>query len=67
VLDHLAHRGVEPAGGVDLQDDELGLVFRGARERAAHEVRARRADRAFHRDDQHGRGLRKQLAGEEYS
>ena len=45
-LDDLAHRGIEPAGCVDLQHDELRAFAIGAREPARHIIGGRRSDRA---------------------
>ena len=56
VLDHLAHRGVEPAGRVHLQNDELRLVFGRARKGTPDEIGAGGPNRSFDRDNQNALG-----------
>jgi hypothetical protein len=56
VLDHLAHRGVEPAGRIHLQDHELRLFFCRARKGTPDEIGACRPDRAFDRNDKDALG-----------
>ena len=44
VLDDDAHGGVEPAGGIHLQDHERGVGILGLGEPAVHVIRGRRTD-----------------------
>ena len=54
--DDLAHRGVEPARGVDAQQHQLRPVLFGAQDAAHDVVGAGRADRALQPQQQHRRG-----------
>jgi hypothetical protein len=55
-LDDLAHRAVQPAGGIELQHHERGLPALGLLESALDVVDGRRADRAAYIEHQHGSG-----------
>ena len=55
-LDDVAHGGVESAGRVNLEHDELRAVAFGASETTGHEIGCRRTDRASQRQNHHWRG-----------
>src|SRR5258707_303014 len=57
----------QPARGVQAQHDELRLVAGGALQPAAHEIRARRADRALERHDEHRRRRGKRRPSAQHS
>ena len=56
VLDDLAHRGIQAAGRIHAQHDELGLTLYCLLQPAADVVGGGGADRAVDLQDEHGRG-----------